>query len=606
MSAIDTIRDALFGNPPSPTTKPSREGVLAAFTEMQASVVAVTNDAVAYPTVGDLPAVTAENDGDRARVFDDPTPENNTYWIVKGGDWDIDADYIASVATIVQPLVEAAEDAKEAAEKAAEEAALSGGNTIDVPLANYFLAFSGNGTASGVGNTTAGHRAGEAVSSGANNTFYGFNSGLSLTTGIRNLAAGSGALRLNVSGNRNTAVGYNALNTYLADDATAVGANALTLATGSGHTAVGSGAGSALTTGLRGVWIGVSAGGNIAQDATANDCIVIGYNAASTGNGQIVLGSSSQDWLKMFGQDFARYVSSTNNMTLGGIGNTPSVWTGSHNLGVGRANFSAATTASNMTAFGLNAMESVQTGANSLAMGTISAQFATSITDCVYVGSRTGRYVGTGVGATGVGYRSLEHGAVANGNTALGDSSLWHTQGFGNTAAGYTVGEAMSQGDNNVLLGRAAGRYRDNGNDMILIGVSAGAITSNAGSTNVVEVSSPTEAIGGAAAGSRIIGIGRYAIEECLGSDVVAIGHGAGRSLVGTVDVSMDSIFIGNGAGDHEDQKADASNQIVIGPNAFAERDDEIVIGNSGHDFVTIAGVEFTRAQIEALKALVA
>ena len=34
MSAVDTLRDALFGNPPSPTTEPSREGTLAAFTEM--------------------------------------------------------------------------------------------------------------------------------------------------------------------------------------------------------------------------------------------------------------------------------------------------------------------------------------------------------------------------------------------------------------------------------------------------------------------------------------------------------------------------------------------------------------------------------------------
>lgn len=37
MGAVDILRDALFGNPRSVTTKPSREGVLAAFTELEIS-----------------------------------------------------------------------------------------------------------------------------------------------------------------------------------------------------------------------------------------------------------------------------------------------------------------------------------------------------------------------------------------------------------------------------------------------------------------------------------------------------------------------------------------------------------------------------------------
>ncbi|WP_279141318.1 hypothetical protein [Sphingomonas paucimobilis] len=35
MSATDILRDALFGNPPSPTAEPSREGVVAAFTDLK-------------------------------------------------------------------------------------------------------------------------------------------------------------------------------------------------------------------------------------------------------------------------------------------------------------------------------------------------------------------------------------------------------------------------------------------------------------------------------------------------------------------------------------------------------------------------------------------
>jgi len=41
VSAIDTLRDALFGNPPSLTKQPSREGVLAAFSQLNVLVAAV-------------------------------------------------------------------------------------------------------------------------------------------------------------------------------------------------------------------------------------------------------------------------------------------------------------------------------------------------------------------------------------------------------------------------------------------------------------------------------------------------------------------------------------------------------------------------------------
>lgn len=41
MSAIDILREALFGNPPRPNWEPSREGVLAAFTDLSAAVAAI-------------------------------------------------------------------------------------------------------------------------------------------------------------------------------------------------------------------------------------------------------------------------------------------------------------------------------------------------------------------------------------------------------------------------------------------------------------------------------------------------------------------------------------------------------------------------------------
>lgn len=62
VGAIETLRDALFGNPPSPAMKPSREGVLAAFSELAQLLAAggidniyeTTATGIAATTNGDL------------------------------------------------------------------------------------------------------------------------------------------------------------------------------------------------------------------------------------------------------------------------------------------------------------------------------------------------------------------------------------------------------------------------------------------------------------------------------------------------------------------------------------------------------------------------
>lgn len=50
-----------------------------------------------YATVADLPAVTVDDAGISARVTLDPTPANNTYWVVDAtGTWVIDANFVAN------------------------------------------------------------------------------------------------------------------------------------------------------------------------------------------------------------------------------------------------------------------------------------------------------------------------------------------------------------------------------------------------------------------------------------------------------------------------------------------------------------------------------
>ena len=92
MGAIETLRDALFGNPPSPTTEPSREGTLAAFTDLaktfSTSLAAVT---VAKTTKALLDADLAHAADTTAIVYADATDANNDLYIKVGasgaGSW---------------------------------------------------------------------------------------------------------------------------------------------------------------------------------------------------------------------------------------------------------------------------------------------------------------------------------------------------------------------------------------------------------------------------------------------------------------------------------------------------------------------------------------
>lgn len=69
MDVTDILRDALFGNPPSSTTKPSREGVLAAFRALSINIEAAANGLIAYETVAARDADTSQPDGALGYVY---------------------------------------------------------------------------------------------------------------------------------------------------------------------------------------------------------------------------------------------------------------------------------------------------------------------------------------------------------------------------------------------------------------------------------------------------------------------------------------------------------------------------------------------------------
>lgn len=127
MSAVDTFRNALFGNPPSPTTKPSREGALAAFAELyEASVIAqaaAQAGITIVSTIADRDAfyATEANRGKLVYVNNNngsaTDPANGVYEYV-GGSARIAQAFYQGVLTTVQPLIDQAALATTQAQKA--------------------------------------------------------------------------------------------------------------------------------------------------------------------------------------------------------------------------------------------------------------------------------------------------------------------------------------------------------------------------------------------------------------------------------------------------------------------------------------------------------
>jgi len=438
----------------------------------------------------------------------------------------------------------------------------------------------------------------EAVSSGVRNVYLGNNAGRDNSTGNDNVMIGeSAAYRVQGADNNviigseamilatgdcdsNIAIGRSAAYAYSGDEIVAIGAYALSRSTGGPCTAIGTNAGGNTTTGSRQTLVGFNALGG----AENNDVVVIGHNALASQSGQVALGTAQQTHIKALGTDLARWHASSFGFWLGNYGPTVPP-TGQRNMGIGLKACNSVTSGGSNIGIGESALELQQTESSNIAIGVVSAQMGVDLSDCTYVGTRAGRYNATGVGATAVGFRSLEQGVNAGNNTGLGDSAGWVCQGAGNIFAGYVSGEYKRDGDECIVVGRAAGRNRLNGSHCVFVGGSAGSISSGFPQIN------QADGTGGTPAGNRVIGIGYRAVEEFLGSDVVAIGHEAGRSLVAVSDEVLGSIFIGNRSGNNALQKTDASNSIAIGHETYSTRDDQVVLGNEEVQETVLRGV---------------
>lgn len=445
----------------------------------------------------------------------------------------------------------------------------------------------------GSDNTAVGAAAEGVNTAGNRNTSMGSSAGLLRTSGSDNTAVGFAAMgNVVAGGDHNVALGRHALANYPGSFSVAIGSLALRETTGDHNTAIGNQAGLGVTTGGRGVYIGYRAGGVAGQHGNADNAIVIGAEAVAARDAQIVLGTSAQDELMLF--DFPMFRKAGlggQAVFIGGAGNLTA--TGGANVVIGpTAGFSLVNADSN-TLIGYEAGYNVTSGGNNVAVGARALLAATVAGDCTAVGAGALNKMVTGVGTTAVGRYSMQCLRHGGNNTAIGDASgrnLYGGEGPSDDGGG--------KGEQNCLVGYGVMRFGYYNSYNVVIG--QGALYNAGRPVGPLPEDGGTPTGPGTPSNYNVV-VGHLAFENTTGGGHTGLGANAGRSLTG----GADTIFIGLNAGFGEHQKADAAGSIAIGVGAIATRDNEIVIGKAADTHFTVAGVTFTKAQLEALLAIV-
>jgi hypothetical protein len=240
---------------------------------------------------------------------------------------------------------------------------------------------------------------------------------------------------------------------------------------------------------------------------------------------------------------------------------------GGGNIGAGFSALGAVEQGGGNIAFGDFALSQQLNLSHSIAIGYQTLRYATAASDCIGIGSESLKNMITGTGTTVIGRLGWSMIPEGGNNTGVGDSvGRYSVSGIGNCAMGYRSFES-GNGDYNVMLGFAAALSRSIGNSNVGLG-------------------------SGAFGGSGV---------SDLGDRNVGVGFDVGQSL----RLGYDNIFLGANSGNNINQKSDVVNSIAIGADSYTTVDNQIVIGDSHHQEVIIAGVLFTRSELIALKALI-
>lgn len=428
--------------------------------------------------------------------------------------------------------------------------------------------------------------------------------------GSRNLTAGSSAALFRSSGNDNVTLGFDAqggvtsggdanvvagrsaLRMYAGSEAVAVGAYAGENSTGARSTFVGALVGHDIT-GEYNLGLGYNALNAPGQMLDANNSIALGFNAITTKSDQISLGNDGHDELRLFGQVMFRKAGLGGGaVMIGNAGNLTAVGGGTVAIGH-TAGFSLGL-ADSCVLIGYECGYNVTSGGNNTAIGARALLSATTASDCTAVGAGALNKMVTGVGTTAVGRYALQCVVEGGNNTALGDAAGRNLAGEQNFLGGYGVMRYGYANSYNVVIGQGA---------LYNAGKPTGTLPEDGGS--------PGALVRAGGVGTPITGphnpsnynavIGHLAFENTTGGGHTGLGANAGRTLTG----GSDMICIGRNAGFGSGQKVDATGAVVIGVGAVSTRNNEIVIGKAADTHVTLAGVTMTKAQLQALVALV-
>lgn len=615
----------------------------------------------ATETEDDLQALLDYDANSIALVFADPTAAKNGWYRKTGalgaGNWvqfeTLSANAAAEVAVLVG-------EAEAAATAAAASAALIYTDAFN----NVGQGSGGGGGWSGPGlsgandNTWAGVDALGSAQDAVRCTNFGRAAGRGGIDSADEVNIGYAAGLLNPSGLYNTRVGSgaNGNSTSIVNYLTALGGLALANCAANDAVGVGYGSGTALTTGIRFTAVGTgSATSHTIEDAISafgwgagtgegqvfgfNNQTMLGAASYCTWENQVCLGDDQVAELRVFGAIWARQYAFADVIIGQNAGNRgadggarviigyeaavrPNTVTDERAIYIGYLNGNAA----------LNNRAFVSIGSNA-------SQYAENNVDVTVVGDQAGRWLGRAmptifedavndpihllaagadltnglptpaimVGHCFFGKNAGRYNSIGQNNTGLGDSALGFTlTGSFNVAVGYVCGEGNVHGSRNTWAGQGIRVYVYSGDDNAQIGFGIG------------------EGIGAfgnwVSGGSRNANLGAQAVHKWRGDDVASLGYrtfflmnagaggdvGIGTLAGATIITGGNNIFIGNGAGNHEDQAANVQNSIVIGAGAYSTAPNQVVIGNAANDNFKFGTVEFSTAELVALKELAA
>lgn len=258
------------------------------------------------------------------------------------------------------------------------------------------------------------------------------------------------------------------------------------------------------------------------------------------------------------------------------------------------------------TAWGKEALSSITTGGSNTAFGYRALKSLTTGWDNTAIGSGALEMFEDGIGNQAIGRLALSKLVNGGHNTALTDSALEKLEaGDNNTSVGYGSGVRLINGHRNNLFGVYSAGWYEGANAAVSCNFSDNSVFGAFVLTMNVE-------------GSRNNVFGNNSMQYTVGEDNSVVGYSAlsnsensnrnvviGNNSGSSIKNANDNVFLGNSSGWSGNQKQNVQGSVVIGANSYCMRDNEVVIGKLSNTHFTINGVEFSTAQLQALKNLV-